>query len=56
LHREILDEMLEERVVRAANRKNHRGVKRKMSKFPIRRPGARCARNVSVTQMFEIVK
>ena len=35
-HKEVLDEILEERVVCSRNRRNFRGVKRKMSNFPIR--------------------
>jgi hypothetical protein len=33
----VLAEILQERVVSSRNRRNPRGVKRKMSKFPIRR-------------------
>jgi hypothetical protein len=33
----VLDEILQERVVSSRNRRNPRGVKRKMSSFPIRR-------------------
>lgn len=32
----VLDEILEERVVSSRGRRNPRGVKRKMSKWPIR--------------------
>jgi hypothetical protein len=32
----VLDEILQERVVSSRNRRNFRGVKRKMSKFPLR--------------------
>jgi hypothetical protein len=32
----VLDEILEERVVSSRNRRNFRGVKRKMSNFPLR--------------------
>jgi hypothetical protein len=35
-HKAILAEILEERVVSSRNRRNFRGVKRKMSNFPIR--------------------
>jgi len=51
LHREVLDELIEEQVVRVANRRNHRGVKRKMSKFPIRCPGADVTHKTDVTVM-----
>ena len=36
LHESVLDEILEDRVVSSQGRRNHRGVKRKMSKYPIR--------------------
>ena len=35
-HQAILDEILEERVVSSRNRINPRGVKRKMSNYPLR--------------------
>ena len=35
-HKAVLDEILQERVVSSRNRRNPRGVKRKMSKFPLR--------------------
>ena len=35
-HNAVLDEILQERVVSSRNRRNPRGVKRKMSKFPLR--------------------
>ena len=35
-HKAVLDEILEERVVSSRNRRNSRGVKRKMSNFPLR--------------------
>jgi hypothetical protein len=35
-HEAILDELLEERVVSSRNRINPRGVKRKMSNYPLR--------------------
>jgi len=34
----VLDEILEERVSSSRNRENPRGVKRKMSNFPLKRP------------------
>ena len=36
LHESVLQEILEDRVVSSRGRRNHRGVKRKMSKYPIR--------------------
>ena len=35
-HDALLDEILDERVVASRTRRNHRGVKRKMSNFPLR--------------------
>jgi len=35
-HESVLDEILEERVVSSRGRRNPRGVKRKMSNFPLR--------------------
>jgi hypothetical protein len=35
-HDSVLDEILQERVVSSRNRKCSRGIKRKMSKFPLR--------------------
>jgi hypothetical protein len=35
-HKAVLDEILEERVVSSRNRRNFRGVKQKMSNFPLR--------------------
>jgi len=36
----VLDEILQERVVSSRGRRNPRGVKRKMSNFPLRPRGA----------------
>jgi hypothetical protein len=52
----MLEELLEERVVRKRNRQNPRGVKRKMSKFPIRRPGSSCRRDDSLIRTIVIIK
>ena len=35
-HEVVLDEILQEYVVSSRGRQNHRGVKRKMSNYPIR--------------------
>ena len=39
-HEGVLEEILEERAVSSRNRRNPRGVKRKMSNFPVRRRGS----------------
>jgi hypothetical protein len=36
-HDRVVEDILEERVVSSRNRRNPRGVKRKMSTFPVRR-------------------
>lgn len=36
MHEVVLDEILEERVVSSRGKRNKRGVKRKMSNYPIR--------------------
>ena len=40
LNEVVLDEILEERVVSSRGRSNPRGVKRKMSKWPVRNAGS----------------
>jgi len=35
-HEAVLSEILEDRVVSSRGKRNHRGVKRKMCKYPIR--------------------
>jgi hypothetical protein len=40
-HDRVLEEILQERVVSSRNRRNPRGVKRKMSNFPLRPRRAR---------------
>ena len=40
LHERVLEELLEERVASSRGRRNMRGVKQKVGKFPIRRRGA----------------
>ena len=39
-HERVLDEILQERVAPRRGRRNPRGLKRKMSKFPLRPRGA----------------
>lgn len=40
LNEVVIDEILEERVVSSRGRSNPRGVKRKMSKWPVRNAGS----------------
>ena len=52
----MLAELLDERVVSSRNRRNPRGVKRKMSNFPIRRKTDRALPVINITQAIQISK
>jgi hypothetical protein len=56
LHETILDEILEERVVSSRKRINPRGVKRKMSNYPLRRRKRQRTRRVDFAKHIRIVK
>ena len=56
LHQAILDEILEERVVSSRNRINPRGVKRKMSNYPLRPRKRRRTRRIEFAKRVRIVK
>ena len=56
LHEAILDEILEERVVSSRTRINPRGVKRKMSNYPLRPPKRSRTRRVEFTKRIRIIK
>ena len=56
LHEAILDEILEERVVSSRNRINPRGVKRKMSNYPLRPRKPQRTLRVDVSKRLRIVK
>jgi hypothetical protein len=51
----VLAEILQERVVSRRNRRNPRGVKRKMSNFPIRRKTDRARPAIDVAKAIQIV-
>ena len=51
-HERVLDEILQERVVSSLGRRNPRGVKRKMSNFPLR---PRCAPPLPPMQVSVVV-
>ena len=51
----MLEEILDERVASSRNRRNQRGVKRKMSNFPIRRGYKRLPR-IDICAAIGIVK
>src|ERR1700690_3805417 len=55
LHRAVLDEILEERVPPRAHRRNKRGVKRKMSSFPVRRKADRPLPPLDIAKAIRIV-
>jgi hypothetical protein len=53
-HAAVLAEILQERVVSSRNRRNPRGVKRKMSKFPIRRKTDRALPPINLAKAIQI--
>jgi len=52
----VLDEILQERVVSSRGRRTPRGVKRKISKFPVRRRQASPATSFDIEKAIQIVK
>ena len=52
----MLTELLDERVVSSRNRRNPRGVKRKMSNFPIRRKTNRALPTINLAEAIQISK
>jgi len=55
-HQAILDEILEERVVSSRNRINPRGVKRKMSNYPLRPRKRLRTRRIDFAKRIRIIK
>jgi len=55
-HKRVLEEILEERVVSSRNRRNPRGVKRKMSTFPVRRRDSITMPKLDLQLAIKIVK
>ena len=55
-HAVVLAEILQERVVSSRNHRNPRGVKRKMSNFPIRRKTDRALPPINLAEAIQIVK
>ena len=55
-HRAVLDEILQERVVSSRSRRNPRGVKRKMSSFPLRPPRAKPLPAIDISTAIRIIK
>ena len=52
----MLEEILQERAVSSRNRRNPRGVKRKMSNFPIRRKTGRPLPAINLAGAIQILK
>ncbi|HTC79551.1 MAG TPA: hypothetical protein VK657_13125 [Terriglobales bacterium] len=52
----MLEEILQERVVASHGRRNPRGVKRKMSKFPLRPRHAKPLKLIDITKAIRIIK
>ncbi len=55
-HERVLEEILQERVACRRGRRNPRGVKRKMSNWPLRRRHAKPPRPVILHQAIRIIK
>ncbi len=55
-HKAVLDEILEERVVSSRNRRNFRGVKRKMSNFPLRPRSSKPLPPLNIQKAVRILK
>jgi hypothetical protein len=55
-HERVLEEILQERVVSSRGQRRPRGVKRKMSNFPLRPRRARPLPSVNFEQAVRIVK
>ena len=55
-HKTVLDEILEERVVSSRNRHNPRGVKRKMSNFPLRPRHSKSQPRIDIPNAIRILK
>ena len=55
-HDSVLEEILQERVVSSRNRRNPRGVKRKMSNFPLRPRNAKPLSPINIDKAIRIIK
>lgn len=55
-HKSVLREILQERVVSSRNRRNPRGVKRKMSNFPLRPRGIKPLPSINLEKAITILK
>jgi hypothetical protein len=52
----VLDELLQDRVVSSRGRRNPRGVKRKMSNFPLRPRHAKPLASIDIKKAIRIIK
>jgi hypothetical protein len=52
----VLDEILQERVASSRNRRNPRGVKRKMSNFPLRRRTNKPLPPINIKNAIKVLK
>jgi hypothetical protein len=52
----VLDELLEDRTASSRGRRNPRGVKRKMSSFPLRPRHAKPLKSIDIEKAIRIVK
>ena len=55
-HDQVLEEILGERIASSRNRRNPRGVKRKMSSYPLRRRGCKSSPPINIPEVVKIVK
>jgi hypothetical protein len=55
-HNAVLDEILQQRVVSSRNRRNPRGVKRKMSNFPLRPRHVKPLPKIDIRKAIRIIK
>ena len=55
-HDRVLDEILRDPVVSSRGRRNPRGVKRKMSNFPLRPRHAKPLPSINIEQAIRIIK
>ena len=56
MHDAVLDEILQERVASRRHRRNPRGVKRKMSNFPLRRRTDKSLPPINIKKAIRVFK
>jgi hypothetical protein len=55
-HDRVLEEILQDRVVSSRGRRNPRGVKRKMSNFPLRPRHAKPLQSINIEKALRTIK